>query len=252
MWSKLERSDKKTWVNILKTLGSNIVDVGGPAVSNQWILDRAIERITQASDITHAIIQLTSLGKLDVEVDQERIDELVTPDSLRNFTIQGVWPSSASQEHQSKQLWDKWLSSPGLELRSICCKLVLLSYWCRSYNIELVVFQGYDLPWTQDQQSQLCGILDFDAAPAVSEYHQSDLYQYHDHDNQNTVPCLEFQLELAFRVSQYIDSVLHQRVELTRQQYFTKYHPGWLSKCFTFVHNVAIIKDLLEPKIDQS
>lgn len=214
---------KKTWVNILKTLGGDIVDVGGPAVSNQWILDRAIENITRTTDITHAIIQLTSLGKLDVEVDQERIDELVTTDSLRNFVIQGVWPSSSSQEHQSKQLWDKWLSSPGLELQSMCCKLILLEHWCKNHNIKLVVFQGYDLSWNASQKSQLCSIFDFDAVPAVLEYYDSDLYQYHDHNKQNTVPCLEFQFELAHRVSKQIDSVLHDRVVLAQQQYLAKY-----------------------------
>ncbi len=217
---------KKTWVNVLKTLGGNIVDVGGPAVSNQWVLDRAIEHMTQTNNITHAIIQLTSLGKLDVEVDQERINELVTPDSLRNFVIQGVWPSSVSLEHQSKKLWDKWLSSPSLELQSICCKLVLLAHWCSSHNIELVVFQGYTLPWNDIQKSQLCSILNFDIDPAVPEYHASDFYQWHDYSKQNTVPCLEFQIELAHRVSKKIDSVLHDRVTLARQQYFSKYHPG--------------------------
>jgi hypothetical protein len=218
--------NKKTWVNILKTLGGNIEDVGGPAVSNQWVLDCAIDRITQSTDITHAIIQLTSLGKLDVEVDQERIDELVATDSLRNFTIQGVWPSSVSQEHQSKQLWNKWLSSPGLELQSVCCKLVLLSHWCLSHNIKLIVFQGYDLPWTNNQKSQLCGTLNFDVMAAVPEYQISDFYQWHDHAKQNTVPCLEFQFELAHRVSKQIDLVLYDRVEMARQQYFAKYHVG--------------------------
>lgn len=216
--------NKKTWVNILKTLGGNIVDVGGPAVSNQWVLDCAIEHLTRNSGITHAVIQLTALGKLDVEVDQARLTELVEPDSLRNFTIQGVWPSSASQEHKSKQLWTKWLSSPGLELQSMCGKLVLLNHWCSTHGIKLTVFQGYKLHWKQDQLCQLCNIFDTATVPAVPEYQLSDFYQWHDHTAHNTVPCLEFQFELAHRLSQHIDSVLHDRVSQTRQQYFAKYH----------------------------
>lgn len=215
---------KKTWVNILKALGADITDVGGPAVSNQWVLDCAIDQLTRDSSITHAVIQLTALGKLDVEVDQARLIELVEPDSLRNFTIQGVWPSSASEEHESKQLWAKWLSSPGLELQSMCGKLVLLDHWCSTHNIKLTVFQGYELPWKQDQLSQLCNIFDTGTVSAVSEYQLSDFYQWHDHDNQNTVPCLEFQFALAQKISQQIDSVLHGQVSRAQQQYFAKYH----------------------------
>ena len=215
---------KKTWVNILKTLGANIQDVGGPAVSNQWVLDQPINHLIRNTDITHVVIQLTDLDKLDVEATPERMSELVVPDSLRNFTVQGIWPSSDSQEHESKQLWAKWLSSPGLELQSMCGKLVLLNHWCRSHNIELVVFQGYDLSWTPDQQSQLCKIINFDVAPAVSEYRASDFYLWHDHDNHNTVPCLEFQFQLASRISQRLDSLLHDRVETAQRQYFDKHH----------------------------
>jgi hypothetical protein len=34
------KQERKTWVNVLKSVGVNIVDVGGPAVSNQWILNK--------------------------------------------------------------------------------------------------------------------------------------------------------------------------------------------------------------------
>lgn len=222
-WS---RQANKTWVNILKTMGADITDVGGPAVSNQWVLNRAIDQLIRSPDITHVVIQLTLLGKLDVEVDQARLAELVETDSLRNFTIQGVWPSSVSQEHESKKLWAKWLSSPGLELQSMCCKLILLNHWCNTHKIKLTVFQGYNLPWTQDQLSQLCNIFYTGAVSVVPEYRISDFYQWHDHVNQNTVPCLEFQFELACRISHQIDSVLHDRVTQARGQYFAKYHPG--------------------------
>lgn len=215
---------KKTWINILKAIGSNISDVGAPAVSNQWILDRAIDHLLHTTTITHAVIQLTNLGKLDIEVDQERLIELVEPDSLRNFTIQGVWPSSVSEEHLSKQLWKKWLYSPGLELLGICGKLVLLHHWCRSHHIELVVFQGYRLPWTGHQRSQLYDIVDFDSEPAVSAYKNSEQYQWHDHANTNTVPCVEFQFELAQKVAAKVDPTLLPRLAALRQQYLLKHY----------------------------
>ena len=96
-WSGQER---KTWVNILRAVGVDLVDVGGPAVSNQWIINRAFQQLL-ANQFDHVIIQLTSLGKLDVEINAER-QHLVNNDSLRNFVVDGIWPSSHSQEHPAK------------------------------------------------------------------------------------------------------------------------------------------------------
>ena len=193
-------------------------------MSNQWILNQTIDYVIRHSDIDHVIVQLTSLGKLDVEVNEVRIEELVKTDSIRNFTINGVWPSSASLDHPAKQLWNKWLSSPGLELQDITVKLVLLNHWCRTHNICLTVFQGYALPWTQDQKSILQSIVDTDARPAIETYVNSHFYQWHDHHNQNTVPCLEYQLEIAVNTSQIIDTTLSDRTKQVQDQYFAKHH----------------------------
>jgi hypothetical protein len=215
---------KKTWVNILKAVGANIVDVGGPAVSNQWILNQTIDHVIRHSNIDHVIVQLTSLGKLDVEVDEVRMAELVKTDTIRNFAINGVWPSSASLDHPAKQLWHKWLSSPGLELQDITIKLILLNHWCQTHNICLTVFQGYELPWTQDQKSILQSIVDTDAEPAAENYVNSHFYQWHDYHNQNTVPCLEYQFEIAVNTAQIIDTTLADRTKQVRSQYFAKHH----------------------------
>jgi hypothetical protein len=214
---------KKTWINILKTVGADIVDVGGPAVSNQWILNRVIDYLIHYSDISHVVIQLTSLDKLDVEVDAERMAELVEPDTARNFTIHGVWPSSGSLDHPAKQLWAKWLSSPGLEMQDITNKLVLLDHWCRTHNVVLTVFQGYDLSWTADQKLMLSSILDTGVEPAAMAYVNSQYYQWHDHHNQNTVPCLEYQFDLALSMAQKLDQTAADRVKQLRDQYFTKH-----------------------------
>jgi hypothetical protein len=215
---------EKTWVNVLKTVGATIVDVGGPAVSNQWILNRTIDHLIRYSDIDHVVIQLTYLDKLDVEINQERLIELVEPDTIRNFTINGVWPSSASLDHPAKQLWSKWLSSPGLEMQDITVKLVLLNHWCQTHCIGLSVFQGYRLPWTADQQSILKLILDTDAESIDDVYVKSYFYQWHNHNDRYNIPCIEYQFELARMVSEKIDPVLFDRVNQLRQQYFAKHH----------------------------
>lgn len=193
-WSGQER---KTWVNILRAAGLKITDVGGPAVSNQWILNKAILELWNSHYDT-VIIQLTSLGKLDVEVNSERIAELVNKDSIRNFTYKGVWPSSASDDHESKKLYYKWLASPNLEIEDITCKLLLLSMLCKKNNINLYVYQGYDIPWSIEQKNLLADIL-VDSNSLYNDYPNSIHYQYHDHSN--TVPCLSYQFELAKRIS---------------------------------------------------
>ena len=75
---------------MLRASGVDITDTGGPAVSNQWIINRAfLNMLEQHHD--HAIIQLTSIGKLDVEIiHNNRYRDLVCTDSLRNFSVDDI------------------------------------------------------------------------------------------------------------------------------------------------------------------
>ena len=186
--------ERKTWVNILKISGVNLIDVGGPAVSNQWILNKAILEL-QTNHYDNVILQLTSLGKLDVEVNNDRHQELVVNDSIRNFTYKGIWPSSASDDHLSKQLYYKWLCSPGLETEDLLCKLILLKNLCSQRNINLYVFQGYSIPWSDKQKEWLNNIIYNFNSDLYSPYPDSEHYQFHDHTN--TVPCISYQFVLA-------------------------------------------------------
>jgi hypothetical protein len=206
----------RTWVNILSLAGADIVDVGGPAVSNQWIINRAFLQLEADPTIRQAVIQLTAIGKLDVEVDDERIKVLVEPDSIRDFTVDNVWPSSASEEHESKRLWKQWLSSPGLEQQDIICKLRLLKYWCDAHQVDLVVVQGYDLRWSQDQQGQLASVIDNIEYNIMDEYRNTDWYSSkHSID----VPVIGFQFELALKLAQQIRPDLVDRVEKICQDF---------------------------------
>lgn len=192
--------ERKTWVKIFKALGVKLHDVGGPAVSNQWVLNKTFTELLQNDCYDKVIVQLTAVGKLDVEVDDERINELVIPDTIRNFTFNGVWPSSASEEHPSKKLWAKWLFSPGLEVEDLFCKLVLLKNFCDTKNIQLFVFQGYPIPWSETQRNYLQDIIiDIDDW-LYKAYPESEHYQFHDHTN--SVPCLSYQIVLARQIAQ--------------------------------------------------
>jgi hypothetical protein len=205
--------ERKTWVNVLKSVGVNIVDVGGPAVSNQWILNQAFLKLLEDESINQVILQLTSTGKLDVEVDPQRQIELVDTDSLRNFTFRGVWPSSCSVDHASKRLYNQWLVSPGLEAQDIFCKIMLLRDWCQSRNIEFAVLQAYDIAWTESQRAVLGSIISNISNPLNDQYKRSAFYKYHDHQGQNTVPCKQYQIDLAASICQQIDSVFLPRIE---------------------------------------
>lgn len=208
----------RTWVNVLSAAGADIVDVSAPAVSNQWIINRAFMQLEADETIKKAVIQLTACGKLDVEVNEERIKTLVEPDSVRNFTVDDVWPSSFSVEHESKQLWKQWLSSPGLEQQDIICKLKLLEHWCNTHQIQLLVVQGYDMQWNTQQQTQLKSIIDQVEYNIMDEYKNTTWYQP---DSDIDVPALGYQIKLALDIAHKVQPDLLPRIE-KMQQGFSK------------------------------
>lgn len=193
-WSQQQH---RTWVNVLQSLAVDCTDVAGPAISNQTIVNRVVDCLLDSDQFDAVVVQLTSAGKLDVEITPERQSELVDSDPIRNFTHQGVWPSSHSLTHPAKASWHKWLYSPTLELQDLCQKLVLLSHWCLTHQIQLIVIQGYHIPWTAKQHQQLEPIITDIDQNIYNWYQTSSQYQHYDCTNHNTVPGIEFQIELA-------------------------------------------------------
>jgi hypothetical protein len=214
-WSGQER---KVWTNILKVAGADIIDVGGPAVSNQWILDRAFIALLNNCTITDAVIQLTSLGKLDVEINAVRELSLVKPDSIRNFTYQGVWPSSASQEHLSKKLWYEYLYSPKLEQQELFCKIMLIDNWCDTHNIKLTIMQGYSIPWSPEQLKELKDIVYNLDKSIYEEYEETEYFKKDNNTELNTVPGLGFQFYLANKLGTFLVPDLIDKINLIYNQ----------------------------------
>jgi hypothetical protein len=206
-WSGQER---RTWVSVLKSVGAEITDVGGPAVSNQWIVNKAFTTLLN-NDYNHAVIQLTALGKLDVEVDETRIISLVNSDTVRNFTYKGIWPSSHSREHIAKDMYMRYLYSPTLEVEDLYCKILLLENWCNTHRVKLTVLQAYDIPWETRPVSIV------NDTPLYQEYKKSQHYQLH--DVSNSVPCIQYQLAVAETVASIVDPALSERVAKI-QHYF--------------------------------
>jgi hypothetical protein len=224
----------KTWSNILQLTGCTIVDVGGPAVSNQWIINKTLLELQLQPDIKTAVVQLSSLGKLDVYVDQKRIDQLVIKDPLRNFIIDenfevktldqidtsGVWPSSWSNHHESKKQWYEWLSSPFLAKEDLYCKLILLNDYCQQRNIKLHVYQGYNISWNSQQIIELQNIIKNINSSFWSEYTQSLHYLKHD-DNQTSVPGMGYQIEIAQIIAKELPQSIQDKLCKFKSAYDT-------------------------------
>jgi hypothetical protein len=206
----------RTWATILKLAGVDVIDVSGPAVSNQWIVNRAFIKLQQDPEIKHAIIQLTALGKLDVEVDLVRELALVRSDSTRNFVVDGVWPSSTSIEHPAKSAWREMLFSPRLEQQDLEVKLTLLQEWCTQRDIQLLVVQGYDMHW--HNQDEMNSIIDNIEWNIMSDYQQTKWFQL---DSKKDVPVTEYQFELAIHLTQRILPSYTDKLQKIYQQYLT-------------------------------
>ena len=197
------KQEKPSWVKILRLCGVPTIDVGGPAVSNEWILNNLINGIVKY-DPSHVICQLTGIGKLDIESNDERYNELVTTDSIRNFTYKNIWPSSASADHKVKQDYYKWIYSKSIDIDNTAVKLFALQEICSKHNIKLHIVQGYKIDW---DQHQLIKLINFDKNFTIEEYyHASSYYQFHDHSNDNTVPCKQFMKHFAQKIN---DEFLH-------------------------------------------
>jgi hypothetical protein len=74
---------------------------------------------------------------------------------------------------------------------------MLLNSYCQQHHIELHVYQGYDITWTEQQLFSLKNIIKNITSSWYSEYLISSHYQQHNNQNQNSVPCIGYQIELA-------------------------------------------------------
>ena len=177
--------ERPTWVKILQLCKLDITDLSGPAISNYLILNQLITELQNVS-YTHVICQLTGWGKLDVQI-REQNRFLLEQYTLRNFEYRGYWPSSSSTEHEYKRIWQDYLYSPKLEHWDIQLKLQHLRMLCEQTDTLLYVIQGYDTGFSEYN--------------IYDHYQNSDCYQYHDHENSNTVPCRQFQVTLAEKIN---------------------------------------------------
>ena len=182
-----------TWAKVFRLAGANMKDVSGPAISNDLIVNTLLEELYQNS-YTHVICQLTNWQKLDVEVNEHNVD-IMKSDTVRNFSHKGYWPSSTSTEHESKQMYYKYLYSPYMEEQNIILKLLLLQKLCKETDTKLMLIQGYDLKWTNPLHSKLKLFKDF---IIYDDYVSSKHYNGHEY---GLVPSKEYMILLANKIN---------------------------------------------------
>ena len=195
-WSKQERP---TWCNVLKMCGVDIDDQAGPAISNQMILNSMIEGVLD-NDYEQDVCQLSSTGKLDIELTDEQRHSVMRQDTIRNFTHKGYWPSSASDEHESKKLFYRYLHSPTLEQSDIIYKWLLLDKLCKEKGIKLHTIFGYAIKWKTDRHTLIRAEHVYNI---WDDYVNGKHYKQHDHSvgKKNTVPNKYFQIYLAKKIN---------------------------------------------------
>ncbi len=197
-WSRQERP---TWVKVLRICGMDIDDRAGPAISNQLILNNMIQAVLE-NDYSQAVCQLTSTGKLDVELMSDGRRQLMNNDSIRNFTHGKYWPSSLSQEHDSKKMYYEYLHSPTLEQQDIVFKWMLLQKLCTEKKVQLHTILGYSIDWMPDVPAQ---IINTDHNWNIwDDYTNGDYWKLHDHSlgDKNTVPNKHYMISLAKRINE--------------------------------------------------
>lgn len=212
------RQDRASWTKVLRVCGIDIIDAGGPAVSNEYILNKTIDTLCiWDQQIDHVVCQLTSLGKLEIDVsgtEYKHRQRLLQTDSMRNFTWEGLWPSSVSKSSNIKKDYYKWCYSERLELQNIIVKLTLLDMLCRDKQIPLTVLQGYFIPWKNVRSESYMNMLDkinFDRDFVIYDYYKNnESYALHDFTNGNNLPNKQFAVHFAKKMN---SEILHFDIE---------------------------------------
>ena len=200
--------ERPTWTKVLKLCGLNITDVSGPAISNQLIVNQLLTEVYK-NKFDHVVCQLTSFGKLDVEINNKN-KWLMENDKLRNFVYKKYWPSSHSQDHFIKANYHEYLYSPSLEEEDIIFKLLLLQEKCKQSNCKLHILQGYKINWTNKLIDQVKFNKDY---IIYDDYKNSEYYKKHDFTNKNTVPNIGFQIYFAKHICNNILKIENNKLE---------------------------------------
>ena len=140
-------------------------------------------------------MQITNPGKLDVELTDER-KKVMEQDPLRNYSWNGIWPSSVSDHHISKKNYYKYLHSPISEEKDLLLKLMHIQDICKSKKIKLLIFKGLRYDFKDPLANNIDMLENFDMD---TDYMESN----HTHDSQVSItPIKAYQIEFAKKINE--------------------------------------------------
>jgi len=202
--------ERPTWVNVLRICGMKVKDLSGPAISNTLILNSLIKELHE-NQYSHVICQLTASKKLDVELNEHN-ESLMHNDPVRNFSHNGYWPSSISEDNTLKKDYYKYLYSPTIEQEDTIIKLLHLQNLCDEQKAKLFIIQGYKIDW----QSNLIDKVRMDKDFVIeTDYEQHETFDRQEHIKQKTVPNKHYQIKLARYINDKFLKLdgLHEKLE---------------------------------------
>jgi len=128
------------------------ISIGGPAVGNEYIGRTCKKHILENTDVDAVIIQWTSIGKLDLFVEDEDTLFQIKNFNLRNFVVdmdanvvdgRGFWASSSSDDNMLKELYNDIFRSRIYEHMRDLEQILDVQNLCELRNIPYYFFFGY-------------------------------------------------------------------------------------------------------------
>ena len=190
------KGETPTWINVLQICGLNIKDLTGPGITNSLILNLLIEELHK-NTYSHVICQLTQLGKLDVELNDNN-RSLMENDTLRNYSFGDYWPSSFSRDHIAKKMYYDYLYSPSIEEQDLIIKILYLQELCQKKNIRLCIFQGSEIKWKNPLHKKISLWENF---IMLEDYKSHSTYKLHDTSRQRITPNMYYQIYFAKKIN---------------------------------------------------
>lgn len=128
------------------------ISIGGPAVGNEYIGRTCKKHILENLDVEAVIIQWTSIGKLDLFVENKETLAQIKDFNLRNFIVdmnatvvdsKGFWPSSHSNDNIIKEVYNSVFKSNIYEHMKDLEQILDIQTLCELHGIPYYFFFGY-------------------------------------------------------------------------------------------------------------
>jgi hypothetical protein len=203
------------------------ISIGGPAVGNEYIGRTCKKHILENLDVEAVIIQWTSIGKLDLFVENENTLDEIKDFNLRNFVVdmnssvvnhKGFWPSSNSSDNFLKELYNNNFKSKIYDHIKDLEYILDIQTLCELHGIPYYFFFGYEFDFefirNTSELEHLYKSINWNKfmtrTPMYDLYQNSDEYKLDifDKDPRYMSPNSAFQISFYIK---YIIPILNER-----------------------------------------